>query len=65
MTTSLSETDVDVRSTATGVELVIVPPRKWWQFWVPDIMIIPLRRGQVITLYQSIHKHATKAMILE
>lgn len=65
MTTSRSRYAVDVRSTETGVELVIETPKKWWQFWLPDVIHVPLVRGQVIVLYQSIHKHATKAMILE
>ncbi len=59
--TSLSETAVDVRSTEIGVELVVVPARKWWQFWIPDMIVVPLRRGQTIVLYQSLHKHMTKA----
>jgi hypothetical protein len=65
MTTSLSESEVDVRSTETGVELIVVPSRKWWQVWIPDEIIVPLNRGQVIMLYQSLHKHGTRAMILE
>jgi hypothetical protein len=61
MMTSLSETAVDVRSTDEGIELVVTPPRKWWQFWIPDYVVVPLRRGQAIVLYQSLHKHMTKA----
>jgi hypothetical protein len=56
---------VDVRSTETGVELVIETPKRWWQFWLPDVIYVPLTRGQVIVFYQSVHKHATKAMILD
>jgi hypothetical protein len=63
--TPLTEVAVDVRSTDTGVELVVTPSRKWWQVWIPDEIIVPLQRGQVIMLYQSLHKHGTRAMILE
>ena len=56
---------VDVQSGEAGVELVLEVPKRWWQFWLPDVIRVPLTRGQVIVLYQSIHKHATKAMILE
>lgn len=63
---SLSEAAIDVRSTeGGGVEIVVVPPRKWWQVWIPDVIVVPLKRGQVITFYQSLHKHGTRMMILE
>lgn len=72
MTTSPSS--IEISSTEPGLslasppgklELTVTVPKQWWQFWLPDTITVSLGRGQVIVLYQAIHKHATRAMIFE
>jgi hypothetical protein len=58
-----SPSSIEVTSTNRGLELTIEVPKRWWQFWLPDTITVPLARGQVIVLYQAIHKHAARAMI--
>lgn len=39
-----------------GVLTVILPAVKWWQFWKPIAVMVPLTQRDMIFLYQTTHE---------